>query len=152
MKTLRKLVLFFVLALFVATSSGCFGEFALTRAVYEWNDDVSSNNFVKTLVFWGLNIIPVYGIASFADLIIFNLIEFWTGSNPIAMADGEWEYQIVEYEGNLYELSATKNRLIVKGINGDEASTLCSFLYHEDSDRITAEAQGAEFVVAHVTK
>ena len=28
-------------------------------------------------------IVPVYGIAGFVDIWVFNLIEFWTGSNPL---------------------------------------------------------------------
>jgi len=139
-----------LLAVFAATTTGCFGEFALTRKVYTWNDDVSDNNFVKTLVFWGLNVIPVYGIASFADLVIFNLIEFWTGSNPIAMADGETESQIVEYDGKLYELKATKNHFSVTEIT--EGSDNFTYVYklYEESQKIVLQTETSEFVVSHI--
>ncbi len=70
---------------FGATTSGCFGKFALTRKVYNWNDTIS-NKFVKTLVFWGLNIVPVYELAGAGDYFIFNVIEFWTGTNVIGDA------------------------------------------------------------------
>src|SRR6185503_14010041 len=31
-------------------------------------------------------LVPVYGVATFADAIVFNSIEFWTGENPIEMS------------------------------------------------------------------
>ena len=37
-------------------------------------------------MFWAFNIIPVYGVLGFADVIVLNPIEFWTGSNPVAKA------------------------------------------------------------------
>ena len=39
-------------------------------------------------MFWGLLIIPVYELAGLGDFVIFNLIEFWTGKNPIAQSGG----------------------------------------------------------------
>ncbi len=64
-------------------TTGCFGKFALTRKLYSWNDELG-NKFVKTIVFWAFNIIPVYGVFGLADMWVLNVIEFWTGSNPIA--------------------------------------------------------------------
>lgn len=77
----------------VPTVVGCFGRFPLTRAVYKFNDEISSNKIIKTLVMWAFIIIPVYGVATFADAIILNLIEFWTGntihvSNVQTLDDG----------------------------------------------------------------
>ncbi len=88
---MRKLLFTAVAASIMITQTGCFGSFTLVKKVYEFNDGASDNKFVKTLLFYVLNIVPVYGIAGFLDLIIFNLLEFWTGSNPIAMNEGEFE-------------------------------------------------------------
>ncbi len=68
-----------VLVGMVPTVVGCFGRFPLTRAVYQFNDEVSDNKVVKSLVMWAFIIIPVYSLATLADAIVFNLIEFWTG-------------------------------------------------------------------------
>ncbi len=65
-----------------------------------------------------MNIVPVYGLFFLGDVIIFNVIEFWSGSNPIAMNEGDVETQIVEKNGNTYELTATKNRLAIQVIEG----------------------------------
>jgi hypothetical protein len=61
--------------------AGCYGNFRATKGVYKFNGEVSDHKLVKTLAFWGLNIIPVYGIAAFVDVIALNLIEFWTEGN-----------------------------------------------------------------------
>jgi len=66
--------------------SGCFGSFALTRKIYQLNQDVSVNKFVQWLVFLAFVIIPVYGVGAFVDAIVFNSLEFWTGDNPLASA------------------------------------------------------------------
>jgi hypothetical protein len=67
-------------------TSGCFGSFNLTRKLYGWNKGVSNDKFVRELVFLGLNVVPVYDIAGFIDVVVTNSIEFWTGTNPVSMS------------------------------------------------------------------
>ncbi len=62
---------------------GCYGEFALTKAVYEFNGDVSDNKFVQSLMTWVLGFLFVYSAAVLIDFVILNLIEFWTDENPM---------------------------------------------------------------------
>ncbi len=78
-----------ILAVGVAatTFTGCYGSFGLTKKVYQFNGGVG-NKWLKSILFVAMNIVPVYGVSTFADAVIFNLIEFWTGSNPIASKDG----------------------------------------------------------------
>lgn len=91
MKFFRKLVLSIsIVAILLGSFGNCFGKFALVRKVYTFNDSINAGGgllgrFVKTLVMYALLWIPVYGIASLVDLIIFNLIEFWTGSNMLGL-------------------------------------------------------------------
>jgi hypothetical protein len=66
--------------------AGCYGSFTLTKKVYDWNGEASDNKFVVWLVFLGLNVIPVYGIAVAVDALIMNSVEFWTGENPAGIA------------------------------------------------------------------
>ncbi len=58
---------------------GCYGAFPITKAIYRMNGDVSDDKWVRSIVFWVLVIVPVYSVASFADAIVLNVIEFWTG-------------------------------------------------------------------------
>lgn len=67
--------------------SSCIGSFGLTCKLKNWNDRLG-DKWVNELVFLGLNIIPAYSLAAFADVVVLNSIEFWTGSNPVA-ASGE---------------------------------------------------------------
>ena len=78
----------------------------MVHKVYTFNQGIE-NKFVRTLVFYDLNIIPVYGVAGTVDFYILNLIEFWTGSNPMAMQDGEVERQLITLEGTTYMVEAT---------------------------------------------
>jgi hypothetical protein len=41
---------------------------------------------MQEVLFLGMNIIPVYGIAGFLDYTILNSVEFWTGENPASSA------------------------------------------------------------------
>ncbi|MBK8533234.1 MAG: DUF3332 domain-containing protein [Flavobacteriales bacterium] len=121
MKIIRKTALLFAMSTLVITQTGCFGEFALVRKVYEWNDNLSDSKFVKTLVFYVLNIIPVYGIASFIDVVILNLIEFWSGSNPLSMNEGDYEMQMATMKGDQFKMEATKDTFTTTQMTGEKA-------------------------------
>jgi hypothetical protein len=69
-----------LLLTFVPTFISCYGHFPLTKAVYRLNADVTYNKVLRSLLFWGLVIVPVYGVSMLGDAIVFNLIEFWTGN------------------------------------------------------------------------
>ncbi len=107
------------------------GQFQLTRSVYQWNESVTPNKFAQTLFFYGMNVVPVYGPAGFLDFVVFNLVEFWTGSNPIAMAEGEHEIQMAYMDGEWYEMEATKNQFIVSKRNDTTAELLYTIEFDE---------------------
>lgn len=74
-----------VLFLVIGTTA-CFGSFALTQKLYDWNAShedewVQQGAFLITGVF-----LPVYGLAVLADAVLFNSFEFWTGQNPVQTA------------------------------------------------------------------
>ncbi|MCG9698428.1 DUF3332 family protein [Shewanella sp. Isolate11] len=61
--------------------SGCVGSNAVTGYVMGFNLKAVDNRYARG----GLNILlsPVYGLSIAADYIIFNSLEFWTGTNPL---------------------------------------------------------------------
>ena len=59
-------------------ASSCLGPHKITTGLWEWNNEVTDNVWVNEAVFLGCNIIPVYPIALFVDVIVFNSIDFWT--------------------------------------------------------------------------
>lgn len=90
--------------------SSCIGSFGLFNRLLSWNQTVGSK-FVNELVFVALCIVPVYGVAYLADLLVVNSIEFWSGSNPMAnvgdvkKVKGENGDYLVETTENGYSIS-----------------------------------------------
>lgn len=66
--------------------SSCIGSFRLTNNIKDWNEGVTGKKFVNELIFVAMHIVPVYPIAIFADAVVLNSVEFWTGKNLIAEA------------------------------------------------------------------
>lgn len=77
----KKIKVAIVLALGVTTLSGCMGQMGASQMVTKGNLSAVDNRYGRAGLFVLLS--PVYGVASLADLFIFNSIEFWTGENPI---------------------------------------------------------------------
>jgi Domain of unknown function (DUF3332) len=63
-----------------ALSAGCFGKFQLTRKLYDVNQSID-DKYVRSAATW-IFVIP-YALTGILDLVIFNVIEFWTGENPV---------------------------------------------------------------------
>ena len=86
-RRLRRITCLGMLAAMVPLTLSCYGRFPLTHAVYNMNGDAGASlgenrtqhKIVQSVVFWVLWIIPVYEVAIFADAVVLNLIEFWTG-------------------------------------------------------------------------
>lgn len=75
---LRRFALWGLVALCTVTAAGCWGRFRIFSAVYEFNKGVG-NRFLRSLVMVLLVVIPVYEIAAIVDILILNVVEFWTG-------------------------------------------------------------------------
>lgn len=76
-------------------ASGCYGPFTLTRKVYNWNGQVSSDRWIVEGVFLLCILVPVYSLSSAADAIIFNSVEFWTGKSILASGHAATTKRIV---------------------------------------------------------
>lgn len=73
------------LGLSLLLGAGCYGPFQLTRKLYQWNAQ-AGDKWPQEFMFLVLTWVPVYGVATLADAIVFNSIEFWTGNNPVESA------------------------------------------------------------------
>jgi hypothetical protein len=75
-----------IVALAIPSLNGCYGRFPLTRAVHKGNQNVydavegdnTQRKMAQSAVMWLL--LPVYAGTLIGDVVVFNLIEFWTGS------------------------------------------------------------------------
>lgn len=139
---ISKTILSLGLAGFVAAASmslqGCYGSFNLTKKVYTWNGSLG-NKWIKSLFLFILGA-PVYGITSLVDAIAFNLIEFWTGTNPVAAAQNTMD----KTYANGTKVHAEKlpdGRLSVK-ITTSEGQERSFVLTHETDGITASDTQG----------
>ena len=150
MRKLSKIMMVFLASWTLFVQSGCYGSFELTKKLWEWNGSLTESKFVHTLVFWVLNIIPVYGVCGFIDVVIFNLIEFWSGNNPIAMKEGDYEQQIVTKDGVTYKMEATRNRFTITNLDGKEAGKVTAFVYRTEDNSWNVEKDGELVTIARL--
>lgn len=104
-----------LVVLFTVGLSGCFGNFAATRKVYDFNKNFG-DKWMNEVLFLVLNFIPVYNFAAAADVIIFNTVEFWTGTNPIAMAPGEEVIKYASQDGKDFKITISQNKVIMEDV------------------------------------
>lgn len=64
-------------------STGCLGRSGLSGDLKELNLEVTENRYGREAIFFVLNVVWVYRICTVLDLLVFNSIEFWSGSNPL---------------------------------------------------------------------
>jgi hypothetical protein len=125
----KKAVVVLLIATMAFMAIGCYGSFNLTKKVYNWNGSLG-NKWVTELVFLGLNVVPVYGIAGAIDVYILNLIEFWTGKNPMAanitteeginVAFNEQTKEVtVTYADKKFTVAMVDGKATVKNANGE---------------------------------
>ncbi|HLF17724.1 MAG TPA: DUF3332 family protein [Candidatus Omnitrophota bacterium] len=77
---MKKALIILLLVCFATT--GCTGSFNLTKKVYNAHRS-QDDKWADEIMFLICVMVPVYSIATFADAVIFNSIEFWTGENPV---------------------------------------------------------------------
>jgi hypothetical protein len=113
-KKVQNKLLVSLLILSVFLIGNCFGKFSLVRKIYEINSDITfgqqgkMGGVIKSIFMIIFLILPVYSISSFVDIILFNVIEFWTDKNPLAINEKANE-----------ELVSTNGISITKKINGN---------------------------------
>ena len=110
-------------------STSCLGSFSAFNSLRDWNDGLTNNKFMDNLVFWALNIVPVYPLFLAADAVFFNLLEFWTGSNPIAMQEGASETQYANIKGTDVRITASKNKFDIAILSGENAGNEVNLLF-----------------------
>jgi hypothetical protein len=100
---MRKVVVFLIIAAFAATA--CTGTFRLTRDVYKFHR--SQQKWADEIIFLAFVIVPVYGISTLADGILFNSIEFWTGKNPLASTTDANNNVAMKYDSKTQDIQVS---------------------------------------------
>jgi hypothetical protein len=114
--------------------SSCIGSFKLTNKVLAWNQSIG-DKFVNEVVFICFSIIPVYSITVFADAVIFNTIEFWNGTNPIAAN----EVKYLKGDKASYRLETLQAGYNITNLTTKEQITLS---YDRESSSWSAKSKG----------
>lgn len=120
--------------------TSCIGSFKLWNNLKDWNQGVG-NKFVNELVFIALHIVPVYEIAYLADVIVFNSIEFWSGSNPVASN----ETKEIKGENGDYLVTSNENGYTITNKEDNQSMDL---VYNKESKTWNAvtETENIELV------
>lgn len=113
---------------------GCYGSFALTKKLHDWNGTLG-NKWINSCVHFVLWVIPVYGICIWVDYLVLNSIEFWTGSNPLAgntyyekdaqgnqvaavkNADGSLSMQLIDAQGHKADLTLQRDADVIRALD-----------------------------------
>jgi hypothetical protein len=136
MKTNKTLIAVLLISTSLLCSS-CIGSFKLWGGLKEWNQGIG-NKFVNELVFIALHIVPVYEVAYFADVVVLNTIEFWTGSSPIASN----EVKEVKGENGNYLVASNENGYTIT--NKDDNQSL-DLVYNKENKSWNAVTESENF-------
>ncbi|MCK9329652.1 MAG: DUF3332 domain-containing protein [Candidatus Cloacimonetes bacterium] len=140
----KSILTILIISLLSLSISGCFGSFKLVGSVYDFNKGID-NKFVKSFVMWIFYIVPVYELATLGDVILLNVIEFWTDKNPMAMEEGQSETHYYAIEDKNYEVIMTKNRFDIK--DSDTQKHQMTLLFDENSNCWFAEKDGVAYKI-----
>ena len=88
--TTARLALALLLLIASTTSTGCYGHFKLVNSVRDFNEGVGPNRVLRSLIMWGMVIIPIYEVAWLGDVLIFNVVEFFN-AGPTGTVAGSAE-------------------------------------------------------------
>ena len=69
---------------FLMIGTSCVGSYRAFNGLASWNTRATDSKWWNEVINLGLYIIPVYEIVFLGDMLIFNSIEFWSGSNALA--------------------------------------------------------------------
>jgi hypothetical protein len=129
---MKRIILCLTLAALVAANTGCYGSFQLTKKLYKWNGSIG-DKWVHSAIFWVFNIIPVYSVCAFVDVVAFNLIEFWAGSNPLALNSDIELHKTFENNGKVYEVTMGKGVVTIAQSKGPDVGKKISLAYKQDA-------------------
>jgi len=96
--SIMKRILCAVLVLFIMgmSFSGCAGQYALFNKAHPFFGNLGGK-WLGAVVNWIIGMPIIYPICIFADVFIFNVIEFWSGKNVIASGNS---FEQIDENGN----------------------------------------------------
>lgn len=139
---------YLVAALLMACATPCLtscfvGSFSCVNTMWQWNSRISDNKIVNAVIGFILGPFET-SIGGFLDTVIFNSLEFWTGSNPLAAT------QVVEgTDGNLYAISSNKEGGYI--ITCQQTGQQMEYIFDADNHAWTAAFDGQQVKLFSLT-
>jgi len=149
---MKKTIISLISLVSILGTMNCNGGFVATRKIYNWNHNLG-NKWVQSIVMWLMIIVPVYPVVMvIGDFIILNALEFWTGSNPLAMKPGESETQLVHKDGKEYEITARQNQFEIREIADGKRGEPAYLTFRPVENAWYAETKGKSAKVSELTE
>jgi hypothetical protein len=133
----RLLILLMIFTVFLQTN--CFGRFAIISKLHQFVDNINLSEsppllikFVKSVVMWAGLIFYVAGLGFLVDLIVFNVIEFWTGDNLI---DGKKEEDKGIEPGKSVQFRSGISDDVTTLSRSEDGSTLTIHIVHDKKSK-----------------
>ncbi|HMV42513.1 MAG TPA: DUF3332 family protein [Leptospiraceae bacterium] len=133
-KFFQKFILLLLMVGITLTSfANCFGKFSLTRKVYAFNEGIGGGDWagkiIRTLLMYVYFFFFIGGLVFFIDIVILNLIEFWTDSNPLGLNEYNKEGKYVKSfskDGETLKLTYINfgQKLYIDMSNGEKSEQL----------------------------
>jgi hypothetical protein len=118
-------------------ASSCVGSFAMFNKLASWNKNATNTKFLNEIIF--LVISPAYAFCFAADALVLNTIEFWSGSNPMAMKVGTTK-QVMGQDGKYYAVTTKADGYDIKLPTGE----IVTFVYDKKNDSWSQIQEGKE--------
>ena len=175
LSTMKKIMLKSAVVALAGTMlfTSCIGSFSLFNKLAEWNTQATGNKYINAII--GVVISPAYSIALFADWLVLNSVEFWTGeqllaevgkTQPVVGRDGDFylittivdgysisnetkkqtSYLKFDKENSVWSYEADGQVSKLLRVNAD--NTLTVFLPTGETMDVTNDAQGLQQVKA----
>ncbi len=151
MKKMQRILATLVLVALLFNLAGCYGSFSLTKKVYDWNGSLG-NKWMNTVVMWILMWLPVYEAAGFIDFAILNSVEFWTGTNPLAMEDGQQQVKYATNDGKTYKIEMQKNQISITETVGPDKGKAISLTFNAENGNWTMDDGKTASIFAKATQ
>lgn len=151
MKKLTRLVSIVLIAILLAVGLfGCYGNMPLTKKVYDWNGSIN-DKYVQQIAFWVMNIVPVYGAATFIDVVLLNTIEFWTGTNPLALNENEQQIRYTQNGNKTFQYKFSQNKVVITETAGPDAGQQVEVVFNPETGSWYLTSGGQQHKIASLS-
>ena len=146
----RATALLLALGMLSIGSLGCIGHFGLSQKVRKFNLETTEDRWGREILFVALYVIPVYPFAGMLDILIFNSVEFWKGTNPITDQPSVTPISFREVEsedGSRMLMTLREDRSIDVEVEGSDGKSYFMNLIQTE-DGVAARDAAGDIVVS----